>query len=119
MERMRHLVYAHQASDFIFPNSIGPRLIHRSSMLPQSLLRIFCVKLGIPSLSDVRMAQDTISQMCLAELDGYETRPHADGMVLTQEYRGDKNSLGTSTARFFRSSDAGMWRTICAADSLS
>lgn len=38
---------------------------------------------------------------------------------LTQEYNGDRNSLGTSTARFLRSSDAGIRCTICAADSFS
>lgn len=33
---------------------------------------------------------------------------------LTQEYNGDRNSLGTSTALFLRSSDAGIRCTICA-----
>ena len=38
---------------------------------------------------------------------------------LTQEYSGERNSLGTSTAFFLRSSDVGMRATIWAAESFS
>lgn len=69
------------------------------------------IQFWVPSAADIRMAKNTISQMRLAEL-----RPVSASLsisqrlieLLTQEYKGERNSLGTSTARFFVSSETGM-----------
>lgn len=62
------------------------------------------------------MAKDAISQMSLAELRFVSLLSLLQEIVelepLTQEYKGERNSLGTSTARFFLSSEAGIRCTM-------